>query len=302
MYFRSQNFGMTLEHLEDLFLRPQATEASYKFIEQLIIDRITAKIIGAIPGKDSLVDLLYVYTKMVTRAGSGWIVVKSRRIVRRIIVPILCMITTIDQVTDEVIGALVKLLSASSVLFQCEKDMIILEITRILRLAQVPSVNLWRIVRSGLIADVFGAIETQLIISVALANVAISRTGHEAASCMEVLSMLMPWVTSNSQMLSTTLGLAQRSASQFADDQEVRRLAADIIRKSSDLSHITDRELPVLVESTVEEVESRQIVEALVEDAPQETTVESPDHQPVEMDSGETGAFSPRSSCPSLDL
>ena len=291
---------MPLEHLEQLFLRPQATESSYTFLEQLIVDRVASKALGPVEGKDSLTDLLNVFTRMLNRAGSGWIVVKSRRISRRITLPILCSIATFDSIADGVIGALYKLLSVSPVLILCDKDTILVEITRILKVAQVPSVNLWRLVRSLFVAGGVGAVEAQLIISMALANLAISRTGYEAASCLEVLSLLMPSIATNTQILSTTVGLSQRSMSVFADDLEVRRLASDIIRKSMEWPDTSPSELSVAI-PTPEVEESPQTVE-IVEEPIAHHTMETPDEVPVTANVADQEDISPRSSCPSLDL
>jgi len=291
---------MTVQHLEELLLRPQATEASYAFLEQLIVDRVNSKVLGVVPGKDSLVDLLHVFTKMICRAGSGWIVVKSRRISRRVIVPILSLINDADDVSNEVIGSLFKLVSVSPVFLKCEQDLILHEIVRILKITQVPSVNMWRLVRSVLIVAEVGAIETQLIISIALANLAVSRTGYEAASCMEVLLMLMKPIAQNSQMLNTTVGLSQRVLATFCDDQEVRKLSAEILRKSveTDMSQNAAEDSTAIAESVVvEEPAISQMIPTKLTETIEESQAQS--HAKLDVD---TDDMSPRSSCPSLDL
>lgn len=286
---------MTGQYLEDLLLRPQATEASYSFLEELLTTRIASKTLGSIPGKDSLVDLLNVFTKMLCRAGSGWIILKSRRISQKIIVDTLRCINEIDRDADQVLGSLIKLVGSSSVLIKCSQEQIVSEILRLLRLNSMPSVNIWRLVRSLLTVCQPGLIDLQLIISSAIANLAICRTGYEAASCMEVLSILIPSIRTNSQMLNTSVGLSRRAASVFSDDQEVGRLFREIINKSLKASNDPERLVaPVPIPTNtvlVHEVVQERVIPAVAHVEVHQTVVEEKIDQ-----------SSPRSSCPSLDL
>ena len=285
----SQNLLMTGQYLEDLLLRPQATEVSYSFLEQLVITRIDSKIIGSVPGKDSLVELLNVFTKMLGRAGSGWIILKSRRISRKVLVGTMRCITQIDADSDAVLGALNNLVGCSSVLLRCSQEEIIAEVMRLLKVNLMPSVNMWRLVRSLLIVCEPRLVDRQTILSSDLANLAICRTGYEAASCMEVLSILIQSIRANSQMLNTSLGLSRRAASVFSGDQEVVRLFRELLDKSKTASSQDHQTIPEPIVKLVEEAEDVVPVVTPIE-VPQSSIEDRVDES------------SPRSSCPSLDL
>ena len=284
---------MNGEYLEELFLRPQATEVSYSFIEQLVVALVRSKHVAPIEGQDRLSDLLDLFAKMLIRTGQGWIVVKSKHISRAIVLGVLEQISEIDSNVDEILGSLNKLLTTSPVLVKCEKGSILREIVRILKLNPIVSVNMWRVVRSVLTVGYPGPIESQSIVSSALANLAVCRTGYEAAACMDILAILIPTISKNPQMLSTTLGLSRRAASKFNDDFEVLRMMSNLARTSTfdvltDLiPHPAPEELMVDVVQ-IEDVQEKEITPNIA--------VIAEDIVPCDNDS------SPKSSCPSLDL
>jgi len=288
---------MTASALENLLLKPQATELSYQYIETLVINRIEKGELRELEGHDDFVALLDVFTKLLYRAGSGWSIVVAKRVSTKIVLALLKKIIRMDTESDKLLAPLSKLLLSSPILIKCNYTKIIAELTRLVRDSSVPSVNLWKLVHSVLIHELPGNIELYTIASKVIATLLVCRTGYEASLCLEVIRTIQPYISRDKQLLNTTLGVITSIARKFVDNIAVIRLVNDISKSTSSVRTDAVIESVVLPKGIPEQPINEPIPSAFIPEEPimvEEEIVSHANHL-VDDDDG-------KSSCPSLDL
>ena len=280
-----------LDNLENLLLKPEATEVSYGYIESLVTERVASKFLVDGGGKDYLCDLLDLLNLSLQRAGSGWAVVVSKRISARVLIGILSQMGEVSFDLDVILGSLYRLVESHPVIALCDFESLMANLLRILKANAKPSSNLMRLLASVLTVRLPSNSQLDTIATIALSHLAVSVHGSEASSCLLVLSKLTEYITRDSQLVNTTIGLAKFAVASFAEDSEVRRLAAEIITVTpqvqyADASASVPKETEVVVPRPVTVTQTIDTVIAEM--------VTTSAHQEVD-------ASSPRSSCPSLD-
>lgn len=278
-------------NLEGLLLRPQATEASYRYIESLVVKRIEDGTLFSNQSVDSTADVIDLLSSCLYRAGSGWLQVVATRLSKKVIIPALAQVHEFNSKSvEDVLSALNRMLTAYPVLIRCCRDSLLKELQRIMTIPGIPCAS-----ALDLTATVIEHTEpSQEFIQLAAgkavcyANVAKDRSMVQSSLC--VLSALMDFVVRDAQILNTVLATVSTAMSLYGEDANIRRLCRTI----EDFG--VDRESQGIEESThaIADLESKkkETIE-ITEEAPLRTQIVGA--PPVD-------SLSPRSSCPSLDL
>ena len=275
-------------NLQNLLLKPQATEVSYSYIESLVVDRVNSHELFTNSNKDSSVDLIDILSYVLHRAGSGWVMVVAKRLSKGVVLGILTRVSIITPQSDLVLGSLDRLISSYPVLIKCHFDQIVSQISRIIKLNPLPTPNFFDIIKSVLSVKLPSNTIIHSICSLTLSNLAVSTTGFEASSCLEVLVQISEFISRDSQLTNTALGLSNNALSQFGDNIGLRRLVADLANM------LVNSKAEVAQSKQVKAVEQIETVEQPLE-RDQESPEESNESEVVDVD-----ISSPRSSCPSL--
>jgi hypothetical protein len=304
---------MTASVLENLLLKPQATELSYNYIETLLLDRISSGSLGKVDGQDDFSIIMDVFAKSMHRAGSGWGVVVSKKVANRIVVGTLKQIHSFDEDSERVIESLLGLVNCCPVLIKCNYTEIISELIRIVKLSAIPSVSLWRMINVVLISKLPGNMHLYTIASYALGNIPICHTGYEAVACLEVLVTCLPFIRTYPQLLNTAIGVSQAAVNRFVDNFVVRKLSFEILAYSSRVesmpaqatqsAFLNQSQVPPPVSVVADSPLTRPVAEVHGGNSEisikEVITTQSYSEEPGAPMDEET---SPRSSCPSLDL
>ena len=282
---------MAVGNLENLLLRPQATEASYQYIESLITARIQSQDMRGDASVDKTSDFIDLLSSCLYRAGSGWTMMVAHRIAKNIVLALLTRMQDVQLADDAMLSSLSRLLDAYPVLIRCSQPQLVSEVLRILRKAKLPVCGLLDLLSVILntVSLPFTDAQTVLSRTVALVPIAIDR--RLATSCLRVISKLMSYVSINNQMRLSVIGASSVALSTFMEDSEIRNLCAQIEGNAN-----VDDSASESMDET-DEVEVEQIAEAVispVEPVSEPGKVLPPVQQP-DLDS-------PRSSCPSLDF
>lgn len=280
---------MAVQNLENLFLRPQATDVSYGYIEGIITERIKLREWGCGESVDKFADLIDLLSSCLYRAGSGWVMVQTHRILNQIILPTLCVIDGSTTDMNGVLAGLCRLLDAHPILLRCKAEVIFQQCLRILKASKIPSPALMAIVSS--ISEVYRVPvrSVQGIVAQALAFLATAKDRTLVISCLSLIERMIDFIARDAQVLRSTLGLVSVARSSFMEDSEVRRLCSSIEGASYDSGE---------TESDSEETESAVLTAV----EPTNWISAEPRISGTVKDDAMPEVDSPRSSCPSLDF
>lgn len=280
---------MERNRLASILLRPNVSEVSFGYIETLITKALENDEDTPSAIKDTVDDVIDLLRLTLMRTGSGWVAVRGKRI-SRMIVDCLKSIKVENRDSMHVIASISRLLSAFPIIAMCAHDRLMAEIRRLLMSATYSSQNLLHLISMliGVKLPSNGVLHE--ICSITLSRLAICSNSTDAVACLEVLSRVLTFLSSDSQLTNTCLGLCRGIEAQFSDDHEVRKLVFRI-------RHITSIE-PAETEIEIETPPVSVLKRCITLD-PEPPAVKEQDTMVDFMDGrGE----SPRSSCPSLDF
>lgn len=278
--------------LEGLLLRPQATEASYNYIESLIIKRIEDGSVFSSPSVDKTADLIDLLSSCLYRAGSGWLQVVANRLSVKVVIPILTSVTNMTDVTDEVVAALNRLLYSFPVLVRCCGESLLNQIDRIFAISALASPSIFDIASTYLSNGKASQNFIQMCTSKALCSVNLSKDRTATISSLNILSVAMEFIVKDSQIHNSALAAVAVALDEYAEDCNVRRLCRliedfDGYRETRESE---DNEVSIAPSSENHILPEKELVEA----KKAQTTEAHADYQQDDV--------SPRSSCPSLDF
>jgi hypothetical protein len=285
-------------NLESLLLRPQATEASYRYIESLVLKRIEETSLCSHPSVDSTADILDLLSSCLYRAGSGWVQVVAISLSKNILIPILQQITKFDEHSSSVVSALVRMFQAYPVLVRCATKSIIAELMRILRSNAVLSASFIELMTILMTEPTVSQEYVQLLVGKSICFLSITKNRVMAAACLSALVTASNFVLRDRQVHNTVLAACEAVASEFGEDLEIRRLCRVIGEFESSRGPVGEDEdineapIPVLAPTPI-----TQLPIVNEEPEPKKLRAETPLEHYMVVDES-----SPRSSCPSLDF
>lgn len=281
---------MAVQNLENLFLRPQATDVSYAYIEGIVTERIKHQAWADNGTSDRFADLIDLLSSCLYRAGSGFVMIQTHRILNQIVLPTLSLLDGTTPILDEILAAFLRLLDAYPILLRCKSEAIFQQSLRILKTSKVPSPALMSLISATSAVYRIPLSSLQVIIGQALAFLATAKDRALVISCLLLIQREISFIARDTQVLRTTLGLVSVARCSFMEDSEVRRLCS-LIEEASDDSGETEPESVEPESSTALSV-SQPTLESKAEAVKLAPTNE------IAMQE----ADSPRSSCPSLDF
>lgn len=280
---------MAVQNLENLFLRPQATDVSYAYIEGIITERIKSGEWGCGDSVDNFADLIDLLSSCLYRAGSGWVMVQTHRILSKIILPTLSALEGSMTDMNGVLAGLSRLLDAYPILLRCKAEAIFQQCLRILNASKIPSPALIALICSVSEVHRVPPRLVQGIVAQALAFLATAKDRTLVISSLSLIERMIDFIARDAQVLRTTLGLVSVARSFFMEDSEVRRLCS-LIEGASHDSRETDSDSVETESAVLTAVQPTNCISA----------------EPIISGSVKDDAMpevdSPRSSCPSLDF
>lgn len=278
-----------MTRVEDLLLNRNATEASFKYIENLILDRVKGGSLLSSSECDTSEDLLDLLEGCLHRAGVGWVMVVADRISKDVVHGSLAQIASFDVPTYRVIDSLSRLLFSFPVLVVCNYENILRQSLRLVQLsAHNPSVAVTRLICAVVGARKPSNSDLHSICTSSLYHLSIVNDSITAEGLLELLNNCTEYLSRDVQMVNTCIGLCGVLLSKFPENREIRRHAQQF---RSSLSVIRDSSELVVDAEQEEETINHKLDITNENDAVDEAG---------EVVDDDMMSSSPKSSCPSL--
>ena len=284
-----------VSRLEQILLKPQATEASYTYIESLVSGRIQNKTVFDETAVDDMAEIIDLLECCLRRAGSGWVMVVASRLSRDVVCGILSQLTVVGSREEDVIGALSRLVDANPVLVLCNHETIVNHLVRLLKSSTVSSPSLLRLVASVLSVRLPVNSILHVVAARALSLLVIARNSAQVTSCLSLLVLMTDFIGCDLQLTNTYVGLLGVAEAAFGFDAEVRRLCRMLRGLVRTEPELTQDEQP--------HESSRMVVDPVAEKSELVVVLPTLAVEPMRVEAAEFPEDgSPRSSCPSLDF
>jgi len=261
-----------MTRVDNILLNRNATEVSFQYIESLILDRIKDGSLLENTEGDSSEDLVDLLEGCLQRAGSGWVMVVADRVSHEVILGSLKQVKALEKDSFRFLDAVSRLVRSFPVLVLCYHTEIVRESLRLVKLSQTPSVAVARLAGAVISAKLPGSEVLHSLCTLSLYHLSAVNDSITGEAILELLFECRDYLSRDSQMGNTLLGLSQNLLSRFPENRELRRIGDLLFRRQENI--------PVVVMAGEEAVEAREVV--------------------LEDDMDED--LSPRSSCPSLEL
>lgn len=293
---------MSNSRLESLLLRAGSNELSYGFIEKRLLQCVSVAE-PKVAENESTAELITLLQFALQRAGNGWVVIVSKRVSQQIVLSLLRQVSILTPEVDDVLRSLAELLECFPVIASCNFSHTMVELSRLMKANAVPSISLLLILRAVGASGQWSISDMNFILSKVLAALSVARSGQEASACMSLIPELIEYIKRDVQIVNTVIGLSRAAFRGFQDNGKVRHYYKQILSllpmrsDSHDIGQSNSSPASAETEIPCTRISPKRIVPIEVSLTSQR--LESIDNHALAHVVSE---FSPKSSCPSLEL